>query len=151
MCHRSAHLSLLNKKLLFRFSGFPGRTSCLDTGVPTRVSNRTSVKCARRSSPAVTTCPNTSKFTAFRESAGQFALQTDARLGSLGITGNTGLLLIQTQEQDECTGVCAKFAPSSSQSEYVSGSAPYLFFQQTVIVLIYCTKVNQHSYHPVNS
>lgn len=77
-------LPLLNPKLLF--SGFPDRTSCPDTGGPTRVSNRTSVKCARRSSPAATTCPNTSKSTVFHESAGRFALQTDAR--GLGSPGN---------------------------------------------------------------
>lgn len=46
----------------------------------------------------------------------------------MGITGNAELSLVQTQEQDECTGVCAKVAPSSSQSECVSGSMPYFFF-----------------------
>ncbi len=66
------------KHLCFFFlSGFPGQTSCLDTGGPTRVSSPTSVQCVRRSLHAVTTCQNTSKSTVFHEAAGQFAQQTD--------------------------------------------------------------------------
>lgn len=47
--------------------------------------------------------------------------------------------------------VCVQMVAPSSQIEYVSGSTPCFLFQQSVIVLIYCTKVNQHSYHPVIS
>lgn len=84
------------KTSLLFFPGFPDQMSCLDTGDPTRVSNRTSVKCAKRSSPAVTICPNTSKSTVFRESAGQFARQTEAWLETLENNGNNELALIQT-------------------------------------------------------
>lgn len=44
--------------------GSPVRTSCLATAARTPASSRTSVRSARRSLPAVTTCPNTPRFTA---------------------------------------------------------------------------------------
>lgn len=135
-----SRLPLLSLKLLF--SGFPDRTSCPDTGGPTRVSNRTSVKCARRSLPAATTCPNTSKSTVFHESAGRFALQTDARgwrgpriSGKPG--GSDGLILTRTQATGaggrgrECTGVAA-FRPVDRSPS--AGARLALSFQQTVIV-----------------
>lgn len=56
-------------------SGFQDQMSSLDTDDPTQGSNRTNVKCVRRSLPAVTTCLNTSKSTVFRESAERFAQQ----------------------------------------------------------------------------
>lgn len=130
-------LPLLNPKLLL--SGFPDRTSCPDTGGPTRVSNRTSVKCARRSSPAATTCPNTSKSTAFHESAGQFALQTDVRGAQISgkPSGSDGLILTRTQATGaggrgrECTGVGAFRQVDRGPS---AEARLVLSFQQTVIV-----------------
>lgn len=130
-------LPLLNPKLLL--SGFPDRTSCPDTGGPTRVSNRTSVKCARRSSPAATTCPNTSKSTVFHESAGRFALQTDARGARFSgkPSGSDGLTLTRTQATGaggrgrECTGVAAfRHVDRSLSAE----ARLVLSSQQTVIV-----------------
>lgn len=63
--------------LFFSLVGFPGQTSCHDTGDPTRGSNPTSVQCVRRSLPAVTTCQNTSKSTVFHEAAGRFVQRTE--------------------------------------------------------------------------
>lgn len=74
--------------LFFLIPGFPGQTSCRDTGDPTRGSSPTSVPCVRRSSHAVTTFQNTSKSTVSHEAAGQFAQQTDVPLGSLGMLGS---------------------------------------------------------------
>lgn len=48
----------------FLSSGSPGLTSCLVTAALTLASSRTSARCARRSSPAATTCPNTRRSTA---------------------------------------------------------------------------------------
>lgn len=68
--------------LLVLSPGSPGRTSCPDTGGPTRGSSRTSVKCVRRSLPAATTCPNTSKSTGSHASVAPFAPSTNrGRLG----------------------------------------------------------------------
>lgn len=103
---------LMNPKLLP--AGSPDQTSCPDTGVPTRVSNPTSVKCARRSSPAATTCPNTSKCTASRGSAGRFAPQTEAPTrrssGNLSEPPNSwmsGAGAWATGAGRECTGLDA--------------------------------------------
>lgn len=70
-----SHVTLIC--LLVLLPGSLGRTSCLDTGGPTRVSSRTSAKCVRRSLPAATTCPNTSKSTVFHASVARCALSTD--------------------------------------------------------------------------
>lgn len=75
---------IFTESKIFFPPGSPDRTSCPDIGGPTRVSNPTSVKCARRSSPAATTCPNTSKCTASRGSAGRFAPQTEPQTGTSG-------------------------------------------------------------------
>lgn len=146
-------LSLPNEKhLLFFPSGFPGQTNCLDTGGPTQVSSHTSVQCVRRNSPAVTTSQNTSKSTVFHETAGQFARQTDAPARITGITDHLAYRLRPWQGVSVNVWVCVQmFAPSSSQFEFVSGGTPCFLFQQSVIVLIYCTKVKQRGYHPVIS
>lgn len=125
--------------------------SCRDTGGPTQGSSPTSVPYVRRSLPAVTTFQNTSKSTVFLEAAGQFAQQTDAPLRSLGMLGSLSYRhRPREQGVSLCIQVCVQiFVPSSSQYEYVSGSTPCFLFQQSVIVLIYCTEVNQHSYHLV--
>lgn len=51
--------------------GFPVQTSCPVIGGPILGWSHTSALCVRRSLPAVTTCRNTSKSTAFPETAGQ--------------------------------------------------------------------------------
>lgn len=145
------HTSDFLTKHLFSFSlsGFPGRTSCPDTGAPTRVSSPTSVQCVRRSLPVVTTCQNTSKSTGFPGAAGQSVQQTDAPRGTLGSLGMPRSLLRRQRPRE--LGVSAQmFAPSLSQFEY-ERKHTLLLLQRSVIVLIYCTKVNRHSYHPVIS
>ena len=78
----SSSLVPVDNKISLCLSGFPDQMSSLDTDDPTQGSNRTNVKCVRRSLPGVTTCLNTSKSTVFRESAEQFAQQIYTRLRS---------------------------------------------------------------------
>lgn len=80
-------LSYIKQLLFFSPPDFLGQMSCLDTGGLTQVWSPTSVQCARRSLPAVTTCQNTLKSTVFHEQAGQFAQLTDDPLRSLGSLG----------------------------------------------------------------
>lgn len=80
--HRLHHYSRTKEKRVTWSvlpAGSPARTSCPATAAPTPESSHTSASSARRSLPAAITCPNTSKSTAFREAAGQAALQTDCR------------------------------------------------------------------------
>lgn len=67
----------LIKHILGSFLDFPGLMSCPDTAAPTPEWSRTSASSVRRSLPAVITCRNTSKSTAFHEAAERVALQTD--------------------------------------------------------------------------
>lgn len=86
-------------------AGSLGPMSCPGTGAPTLEWNRTSASSARRSLPAVITCPNTSKSTAFHEAAGQDALPTDSfdpsdRLTLSGEGGEGGV----EEEEGGCGG-----------------------------------------------
>lgn len=95
-------------------AGSLGPMSCPGTGAPTLEWNRTSASSARRSLPAVITCPNTSKSTAFHEAAGQDALPTDSFDPSdrLTLSGEGGREVWRRRRGDvvgrlcSCTCVC---------------------------------------------
>lgn len=130
------HLSLSYIKQLLSFSppGFPGLMSCPDTGGLTQVWSPTSVQCARRSLPAVTTCQNTLKSTVFHEQAGQFAQLTDDPFRSLGSLGRLRSLSYKRPwEQD--VGMITQL--NMWEEGHLTLCCTTL---QSVIVLIYWTK-----------